>query len=52
MTTRTDSTAKQEENRNKEFNGWLTLVFFMLLFPVLFFACVYFPMWIGVAGRY
>lgn len=44
--------AQKDENSRKEMTGWLTLIFFMLLFPVLFFACVYFPMWIGVAGRY
>lgn len=39
-------------HRSLEAKGWLTLLFFMFLFPILFFLCVYFPIWIGVATPY
>lgn len=38
--------------RDREGAGWLSLALFMLLFPLLFFLCVYFPIWIGVASPY
>ena len=27
--------------------GWMSMIFFLLLFPILFFGCVFFPMWVG-----
>ena len=32
--------------------GWLTLAGIILLFPALFFLCVFFPMWIGLTPRF
>lgn len=36
----------------KEAEGWLSLALIMFLFPVLFFLCVFFPIWLGVATPY
>ena len=33
----------------KEARGWLSLVLLMVLFPLLFFLCVFFPIWLGIA---
>jgi hypothetical protein len=38
--------------KNLEFKGWLSLLLIMFLFPILFFLCVYFPVWLGVASPY
>ncbi|MGE0173900.1 MAG: hypothetical protein AB7T49_13980 [Oligoflexales bacterium] len=40
----------QKSNEELESAGWLQLALIMFLFPVLFFLCVYFPIWIGVAS--
>lgn len=34
-------------DKAKEAVGWATLAMMMVLFPVLFFLCVFFPIWIG-----
>jgi hypothetical protein len=39
--------AKVERDITKEAVGWLQIVACMVAFPVLFFLCVFFPMWIG-----
>ena len=44
--------AKPERSPSKEINGWISLVFMMLLFPALFFLCVYFPIWVGLTPRW
>jgi len=39
-----------EKNRQqslKEALGWLSFVLIMLLFPALFFTCVFIPKWFG-----
>lgn len=36
----------------RESEGWLTLAFMMVLFPVLFFLCVWAPMWFGDTTAY
>lgn len=41
-----------EQGREREAAGWLGLAMFMLLFPLLFFLCVWFPIWLGVASPY
>ena len=33
----------------KEACGWLSLVLLMALFPLLFFLCVFFPIWLGIS---
>lgn len=40
------------EKRERETAGWLSLAAFMLLFPLLFFICVYLPIWMGIATPY
>jgi hypothetical protein len=32
--------------------GWVSLVVIMLAFPVLFFLCVFFPIWVGITPRW
>jgi len=44
--------AKVERDIRQEAIGWLQIVGCMLLFPVLFFLCVWFPMWIGVTPNW
>lgn len=41
-----------EKNRSLEAAGWWQLLFIMILFPILFFLCVFFPIWIDVATPY
>ncbi|NRA44032.1 MAG: hypothetical protein HRU09_03640 [Oligoflexales bacterium] len=36
----------------KENAGWLQICGIIILFPILFFACVWFPMWMGWAQRF
>lgn len=40
------------KGNGREGMGWFSLAAFMLLFPALFFLCVYFPIWLGVASPY
>jgi hypothetical protein len=42
--------AKVIRNARKEDIGWASMILFLFLFPALFFACAFLPMWIGVAG--
>jgi len=44
--------AKPERSQSKEAAGWVSLVIMMLLFPALFFLCVYFPIWVGLTPRW
>lgn len=44
--------AKPERDATKEAVGWLSLAFVMVLFPTLFFLCVYFPIWAGFTPRW
>ncbi len=41
-----------ESHRSLEARGWFTLLVVMFLFPILFFLCVFFPIWIDVATPY
>ena len=41
-----------EEKQKLEARGWISMAIFMVLFPVLFFLCVWFPIWLGVATPY
>ena len=43
----TDQPFSQDDAR-QETLGWLSLVLLMVLFPVLFFLCVFLPIWLGV----
>ncbi len=43
---------KDSKQLKLELQGWLSLAAIMLLFPVLFFLCVFFPIWLGVASPY
>lgn len=33
----------------KEGIGWASMAVIMVVFPILFFACVFFPIWMGWA---
>ena len=44
--------SKLERDYEGEGRGWIFLVLCMFGFPILFFLCVWFPIWIGIAGRY
>lgn|GEM_PF-1789899 len=34
----------------KEAVGWISIAAIMIAFPILFFVCVWIPIWLGVAG--
>ena len=36
----------KEEMKEQE-KGWWSLILFLFLFPVTFFICVFFPIWMG-----
>ena len=41
-----------KEKDARESTGWFTLAFMMVLFPVLFFLCVWAPMWFSDTTPY
>lgn len=43
---------KPTRDMQKESIGWLQLAVMILLFPALFFLCVYFPIWVGLTPRF
>lgn len=43
---------KPVRDLKKENVGWLILALLILLFPLLFFLCVYFPIWVGLTPRF
>jgi hypothetical protein len=43
---------KPQRDVSKEARGWFTLMFMMVLFPVLFFLCVFSPIWLGFTSRW
>ena len=45
----TDQPLPQDDAR-KETLGWLSLTLLMVLFPLLFFLCVFLPIWLGVTA--
>lgn len=45
-------TGKDLETQQLESKGWLTLLFMMFLFPILFFLCVWIPIWMDVASPF
>ncbi|MEZ4743053.1 MAG: hypothetical protein R3B45_11495 [Bdellovibrionota bacterium] len=42
------SSAKPIRDHGKESIGWIYLAAVILIFPALFFACVFFPIWYGL----
>ena len=44
--------AKQVRDLKKERNGWLQVLVIMLVFPLVFFLCVFFPIWVGWTPRF
>lgn len=44
--------AKVERDFRKEAAGWVSLAAVMVLFPALFFLCVFFPIWIGITPQW
>jgi hypothetical protein len=41
-----------ERDSAREVKGWVSIAFMMLLFPALFFLCVFFPIWVGLTPRW
>ncbi len=39
-------------DHKREAFGWLQLALIILLFPCLFFLCVFFPIWMGWTARF
>lgn len=39
--------SKSQRSFRKENLGWLQVVSFVIIYPVLFFFCVFFPIWMG-----
>ncbi|MDD9951358.1 MAG: hypothetical protein OXT67_07305 [Zetaproteobacteria bacterium] len=46
------SKAEQLRTPGQEQVGWLQICGIILLFPALFFLCVFLPMWVGWAERF
>ena len=46
------SKTKPIRDEKKELIGWMSIALIMLLFPLLFFLCVYFPIWVGWTPRF
>ena len=44
--------ATTERDMGKEAAGWVSIALIMLAFPVLFFLCVFFPIWIGMTPEW
>ncbi len=44
--------AKIARDMRKEAIGWISIMVVMLVFPALFFLCVYIPLWLGWAPRW
>jgi len=40
------------QNKEKEAKGWLTMALMLLLYPALFYLCVFFPIWVGWTPRW
>lgn len=43
---------KPVRDMQKENLGWFQLAILILLFPALFFLCVYFPIWVGLTPQF
>lgn len=44
--------AKHDHDPSRELKGWLSLAACMLIFPALFYLCVFFPIWVGWTTRW
>lgn len=44
--------AKPVRDLKREAQGWIGIAAVMLLFPALFFLCVFFPIWVGLTPRW
>lgn len=44
--------SKLQRDTRKEAAGWVSLAVVMVLFPVLFYLCVFFPIWVGLTPRW
>ena len=42
----------QQQNLQKEAKGWLSMAFMLVLYPTLFYLCVFFPIWVGWTRRW
>ncbi len=43
---------KTQRDLSKEAVGWISLLVVMVLFPVMFYLCVFFPIWVGLTPRW
>lgn len=43
---------KPQRDLGREAAGWISIAVVMVLFPVLFFLCVFFPIWVGLTPRW
>lgn len=41
-----------ERDLEREKQGWLSMAFMLLLYPALFYLCVFFPIWVGWTPRW
>jgi len=41
-----------QRDMQKEGKGWLTMALMLLLYPALFYLCVFFPIWVGWTPRW
>ncbi|MDE3269217.1 MAG: hypothetical protein OYH77_02920 [Pseudomonadota bacterium] len=47
----TEPTDSDTLPNKREGLGWLSMVLLMILFPLLFFLCVFIPIWWGTASN-
>ncbi len=45
-------TSAPQRDLGREAAGWISIAVVMVLFPVLFFLCVFFPIWVGLTPRW
>jgi len=43
---------KTQRDPQREAVGWISLLVVMVLFPVMFYLCVFFPIWVGLTPRW
>ena len=44
--------ATPERDMHREAQGWISIAVIMLVFPALFFLCVFVPIWLGITTRW
>lgn len=41
-----------DRDMQREAEGWVGIAVIMLVFPALFFLCVFIPIWLGITPRW